>query len=129
MQESFFSYNPGLMRRFPFRYTINPYTAEDLMNIYLKMMRDDKWEEYDKSIDIKFFEKNKPYFRYNGGDMEILWDFTKITHAKRVFGKEINKRKKITQLDLDRAFKLFIGNEEVKKRNDEISRSLHGMYL
>jgi len=131
LMESFFSYNPGLLRRFPFRYTINSYSADDLMKIYLKMMKDDKWTLYDKSITIKFFEKNKPFFKYNGGDMEILWGFTKITHARRVFGLDINKRKKINQTDLDQAFKLFASNDEVKNRNNrtEIDRSLRSMYL
>ena len=129
LEESFFSYNPGLMRRFPFRYTINPYSAEDLMRIYLKMMKDDKWSQYDKSINVSFFEKNKQYFKYSGGDMEILWGFTKITHARRVFGMNIDKRKKIIQKDVDKAFELFVSNDEVKKRNDDIRKSIYSMYL
>ena len=36
LKNSFFSYNPGLERRFPFRYTIDEYTHEDLYNIFKK---------------------------------------------------------------------------------------------
>lgn len=120
LEESFFSYNPGLIRRFPFRYTIGEYTSQDLMDIYKKMVKDNEWELSDKNkITLKFFEKNKVYFKYNGGDMETMWNFTKITHSRRVFGKDISKRKKITQKDLDEALKLFISNDEIKKRNDK----------
>ena len=129
LMESFFSYNPGLLRRFPFRFTINPYSAEDLMKIYLKKLNDDKWSISENSIKIDFFIKNKNFFKYNGGDMETLWGFTKIVHARRVFGLNINKRKKINKQDLNEAFKLFTNNDEVKNRNNEIRKNIFSMYL
>jgi len=117
LDESFFSNNPGLYRRFPFRFSTDKYLPNDLKLIYEKMVRDDKWLISDKnSIKLKFFEKNYQYFPYSGGDMENLWHFTKVVHAKRVFGKDINLRKKITNKDLENAFVLFANNEEVSKR-------------
>ena len=58
-------------------------------------------------------------FHIQEGDMENLWHFTKVVHAKRVFGKDINLRKKITNKDLENAFVLFANNEEVSKRVDK----------
>ena len=131
LETSFFRYNPGLLRRFPFRYTILPYSANDLMKIYFKMMNDDKWSIKDNSITLKFFEKNIKFFKYSGGDMETLWNFTKITHSRRVFGKIISERKKIIINDLKSAFLLFATNEEVKNRNneDKDNNSNYSMYL
>ena len=94
--------------------------ANDLKLIYEKMVRDDKWFiSTENPIKLKFFEKNYQYFPYSGGDMENLWHFTKVVHAKRVFGKDINLRKKITNKDLENAFVLFANNEEVSKRVDK----------
>ena len=127
LKESFFSYNPGLLRRFPFRFTIGDYTPEDLMEIYKKMIKDNEWELSNKNkIKLDFFIKNKEFFPYNGGDMETLWHFTKIVHSRRVFGLDIEFRKKITNEDLNNAFKLFITNDEVKNRknNRNISKEI-----
>lgn len=119
LSESFFSYNPGLLRRFPFRFTIGEYSPEDLMEIYIKMLNDDKWELDEKNkIKLEFFKKNKDFFPFNGGDMETLWHFTKMVHSRRVFGLDLKLRKKITNEDLENAFKLFITNEEVKNRKE-----------
>ena len=124
LQESFFSYNPGLLRRFPFRFTIDEYSHKDLMNIYFKMIKQDEWLlDEDNKINSSFFKKNRDFFPFNGGDMEILWNFTKIVHSRRVFGQSINLRKKINQLDLDKAFKLFTSNDEVKNRKDKLKLS------
>ena len=56
------------------------------MDIYKKMVRENKWELSNKNkITLKFFEKNKIYFKYNGGDMETMWNFTKITHSREEY--------------------------------------------
>ena len=120
LSESFFSYNPGLLRRFPFRFTIGEYSPEDLMNIYTKMLNDDKWVLANKNkIKLEFFKENKDFFPFNGGDMETLWHFTKMVHSRRVFGLDLELRKKITNEDLKNAFKLFTTNEEVKNRKGD----------
>jgi len=119
LKETFFSHNPGLMRRFPYRFSTDKYTPEDLKKIYEKMVGDDKWTLSDDDatkVKVCFFKKNYDYFPYSGGDMETLWSFTKIAHAKRVFGKDPKLRKVITQEDLDGAFKMFASNSEVKSR-------------
>lgn len=131
LMSSFFSYNPGLARRFPFRFTINNYTGVELRLIYMKMVNENNWSLLNKkSLKVKFFEDNLEYFKYSGGDMEILFHLTKITHARRVFGKGIKIRKKISYADLEKAFELFLNNDEVKKRKDTTSHNiLSRMYI
>jgi hypothetical protein len=126
LNESFFSYNPGLNRRFKMRLTVDKYNGKDLREIYLKKIKENTWSILDNNIDkeipLSFFEKNISTFKYNGGDMENLWHFTKIVHARRIFGKSHDLMKKITKADLDNAYKLYCENEEVKSRTEDLSK-------
>jgi len=126
LKQSFFSYNPGLLRRFPYRFTIDKYSFSDICEIYEKKVEQNNWylNPKEKEERLKFFEKNLKYFPYNGGDMEILWDFTKITHSRRVFGKSSVLRKLITVEDMKNALKLMMTNEEIKSRANGLSDSI-----
>ena len=126
LAQSFFSYNPGLLRRFPYRFTIDKYTFTDICQIYEKKVENNKWilKRSESKKRLKFFEKNIKFFPYNGGDMEILWDFTKITHARRVFGKDPKLRKIINIEDINNGFKLMLTNDEIKNRNNKLSDSI-----
>ena len=44
LEKCFFSYNEGLNRRFSFRYNIEPYSAEQLRDIFLCKLREIKWD-------------------------------------------------------------------------------------
>ncbi len=126
LEESFFAYNPGLHRRFKFRLEVDKYNAEELRLIYLKKIRDAKWglfgDDPAKSIPVKLFERHREIFKFNGGDMENLWHLTKIVHARRVFGKDRALVRKISEEDVKRAIELYMENDEVKKRNDDIRK-------
>ena len=128
LDESFFSYNPGLNRRFKMRITVDKYSAGELREIYIKKIMDDKWEVMENdlitNIPLKFFEKNYEMFKYNGGDMENLWHLTKICHARRIFGKELIYMKKIIDKDLEKAFNNYLCNDEFKNRKDDIKKYL-----
>jgi hypothetical protein len=126
LDESFFSYNPGLNRRFKMRMNVDKYNASDLREIFIKKINENKWNIYEdngeREIPLSFFEKNIGLFKYNGGDMENLWHLTKIVHARRIFGKSYDIAKKITCKDLENALKLYSENDEVKNRNESISK-------
>jgi DNA replication protein DnaC len=115
MESSFFSYNKGLERRFPFRYDIDPYTPEELRQIYLKIVKDQGWQ-VDSEPGLSFFEKNMPYFKFNGGDMETLFQLTKIAHSRRVFCLDKKCKRNITEADILRGFEFFLQNDKVKQR-------------
>ena len=134
LNESFFSYNPGLNRRFKIRFTVDKYSPSELRLIFLKKVQENDWQIFennpDKEIPLKFFEKNMSMFKYNGGDMENLWHLCKISHARRIFGKTNDIVKKITNDDLNNAFKTYSLNEEFKNRNEEMSKYLaNTMYV
>jgi len=131
LKESFFSYNAGLERRFPFRYTIDEYTADDLKKIFEKLVGDAKWMincEVKKLDD--FFEKNRKIFEFNGGDLENLFQCSKITHSRRVFTLEKDIKKKLTLDDLKTGLEMMMTNEEIANRKGkEKANIIHNMYL
>ncbi len=126
LEESFFAYNPGLNRRFKFRINVDKYDADDLRLIYLKKIKDDGWDIFDndsdKQVPLEFFKKHRDVFKYNGGDMENLWHLTKIAHARRIFGKSNDLKKKINKDDIQKAFDIYLNNDEVKNRKDDMKK-------
>jgi SpoVK/Ycf46/Vps4 family AAA+-type ATPase len=123
LNESFFSYNPGLNRRFKMRMSVDKYNAEELREIFLKKIKEANWyilnDNGEKEIPLSFFQKNHHMFKYNGGDMENLWHLSKIVHARRIFGKSNDLLKRITFEDIQNAFKMYCENDEVKNRNED----------
>ena len=107
------------------RLSVDNYNHIELRQIYLKKLYENEWsvmnDNEEQEIPIVFFEKNKNIFKFNGGDMENLWSLTKITHCRRVFGKEFNIAKKITKEDLYNALEKYKENDEVKNRDENES--------
>jgi hypothetical protein len=87
LENSFFSYNEGLRRRFPFRFDIEKYNYKELSEILMKKIIEYNYYEIKFTNDelIKLIKENNKYFINQGGDMETLFLNIKITHNKRVF--------------------------------------------
>jgi len=120
LKESFFRYNPGLERRFPFRYTIDEYDHKDLMEIFRKLLVDYKWELNVEEKKLEgFFEDNRKVFEFNGGDLETLIQCSKISHSRRVFTLDDEVKKKLTLEDLEGGLKAMMENEEIAKRKHD----------
>ena len=131
LKKSFFSYNEGLERRFPYRFKIADYDEEELQQIYMKIVKENEWkfkEEYVPPID--FFKTNKSYFKYFGGDLENFFNCCRIAHARRAMTIHPKYKKCLTQGDLDKGLDFFINNDEIKKRNDGVGCSgVEFMYM
>lgn len=126
----FFSVNPGLNRRFPFRYKIDKYTTDQLYQIFESKINGSGWnliyqsnnkmspaENLERQEELKTsFSQHCQYFTQQGGDMETLSQMCKLAHTRRVFGRHQLEPKVITSQDLKEGLKLFISNEEVKNR-------------
>ena len=116
LDKCFFSYNEGLRRRFPFVYTIEKYTAEELCEIFKHMVKQIGWNA--EEVPDKFFKDNYECFENQGGDIEVLMLMTKIESAKRtLFVPE--ERKKINLKDLEKSFKQFRINKDLKTDKDD----------
>jgi hypothetical protein len=127
LNDTFFKVNSGMHSRFIWRFAINSYTPKELMQIFEKQILDNGWKlREDFILKESWFKNNKDAFLHYGRDMEILFSYVKISHAQRVFGKEISEKKKISETDLDNGFHLFIQN---KNKKDKSLHSLYSMYV
>ena len=136
LKERFFSQNEGLERRFTQRFDIDEYEPADLRLIFFKIILDNEWEiENSDDIPDSFFEINKDYFIFNGGDMLTLFGCCKKAHAKRLMliekeEKLKESKKKINFEDVTNGMTIFLTNPEHAERCDK-SKALapFGMYL
>jgi SpoVK/Ycf46/Vps4 family AAA+-type ATPase len=130
LDKSFFAYNEGLSRRFPFRYTIEEYNYEELEEMFRKMVKEigKDWEYRDNVTNLReFFKDNHEMFPNFGGDIETLVLNVKIEHAKRVYCLEEKDRKKVTLTDVKNAFQHYKTNKVVKPKDDRTSAEM--MYI
>ncbi len=124
LDNCFFSYNEGLARRFTFRYTIDPYTFEELRLIFIKMVKDINWTINEEDIPIDFFKENYSCFKNMAGDIETLILNIKIEHAKRVFCKP-DCRKILKYEDIKKGFNIFCDNRGSKKEESSVWKTLY----
>jgi broad-specificity NMP kinase len=119
LEENFFSVNPGLKRRFSFKYSIESYTWKELTKILIHKIPKMKWEIDEETIqklfDTQFLKEKMDQFPHFGGDIETLLLNVKIEHGKRVFGKKIDLQKKINYEDITKGYERFIENRKVEK--------------
>jgi SpoVK/Ycf46/Vps4 family AAA+-type ATPase len=124
LNESFFRANPGMESRFIWRFTIETYTPKELKLILEKKITDMNWEI--ENVSPVWFEKRKDKFISFGRDMEMLFSYIKIAHAKRIYGKSKELRKKIILSDLEKGYEMFLAN---RKKENPISKILSTMYI
>ena len=137
LETCFFSYNEGLNRRFPFRYTIDSYTPGELSKIFCKMVGEiNKEPKLEWNIDISnekldyFFKENYKLFPNFGGDIETFLLTVKIQHGIRVFCLPTENKRKINHDDLLNAVKIYRVNKELKDKNYQMTKYLQDtMYI
>jgi AAA+ superfamily predicted ATPase len=132
LKDCFFNYNQGLDSRFTWRFKTDEYTGDELYNIFLKKVKDVKWNLDDSNkVTKEWFTKNLDYFKFFGRDIETLLAKTKIVHARRVFCKPQNEKMKISLSDLEKGFQLYLKNDEVKNRKaaENIKNIIKTMYV
>ena len=123
---TFFRVNQGLNSRFIWRFTMEPYESDELINIFKKIVENNNWKlGEDTDIDVEWFKKNYKDFTSYGRDMEQLFTYTKISHSRRVYGKDPSIRKKINMDDIKKGFEVFLENRKKKEHN----KHLYSMYI
>jgi len=135
INESFFKMNQGLPSRFIWRFHVDEYTHDELMQIFIQKVKHNGWfinEDQDQYRSLQqWFVTNHKHFPYFGRDMELLFTYTKISHGRRIFGKPPELRKHLTQEDLDNGLKIYMKNANNKDNENKhkLSESCLGMYL
>jgi len=113
LEKSFFGFNSGLERRFPYRYTIDDYTPEDLCKIYQTILGRSGWKikEDDEKKMEEFFRKERVSFKFNGGDLENFVHFSKLAFAKNKIFNVRDNQKIIQMDDVLVAFEMYGANK------------------
>ena len=128
LEKDFFSVNPGLKRRFSFKYTINKYTSEELMLILLHKIKKINWSLENETekwmLESKFLNDKVGQLPNFGGDIETLFLNIKIEHSKRVFGLDYKLHKIINKDDIIKGYDRYIYHRKTKDDN-----SMSQMYL
>ena len=127
LEKCFFAYNEGLRRRFPFRYSIEAYTPDELMEIFLMMISKLGWEMHIEEKDAlnEFFHENGDCFPHFGGDMETLLLNCKISHGERVFCLPSYCKRVITMKDVEAGFAKYKKSSKVQQEVEKDDRWKH----
>jgi len=129
LKKCFFAYNQGLDSRFTWRFKTDDYKEGELNLILQKKVDEANWKIKEQLKD-NWFKTKMEYFKYYGRDMETLFAKTKIAHSRRVFCLPAKDKKLLIKRDFDKGFELFLSNDEVKSRKDDIMGDvLHSMYV
>ena len=92
LERSIFRAQPGLKRRIQWTFKIDGYSHKGLFKIFqhqLSRYKNPRWglKESDLPKIERFFEKNKKYFPYYGGNTENLILFCQLAYGERYFGR------------------------------------------
>tara|TARA_B100000674_G_C37965882_1_gene974561 strand:+ start:1676 stop:3262 length:1587 start_codon:yes stop_codon:yes gene_type:complete len=127
LDKCFFAYNPGLKRRFTFRYEIKEYNDSELHEIFMRKLREnDLSYTLDRKDMESFFKENYKSFNYFGGDIEQLILHTKQISSLRNFNE--NEEKNVIKFeDVELGMKEL--NTNKNKKEEEVNPSYLRMYL
>jgi SpoVK/Ycf46/Vps4 family AAA+-type ATPase len=115
LNSCFFAKNPGLDRRFPWKYKLEQYKPEELNEIYELQLKKTKWKLRKpafRAVVSKLIKENKEMFKNNGGDTEIFVNMCKMSHAKRVFGQRRMWKKYLIRQDIRNGFDMYKKNKK-----------------
>jgi SpoVK/Ycf46/Vps4 family AAA+-type ATPase len=126
LNDTFFRANRGLESRFIWRFTMEAYGAKDMMEIFKKKVKEIDWEfENEGDIVERWFQDKLSNFKHFGRDMELLLTYVKISHGRRIYGKNKELRKKIAMSDMKDGYDVFMKNKNIKKQ----PVFMHGIYV
>lgn len=127
LKNSFFSYNDGLERRFPIHFTMDKYTDQDLADIFKRKVIQNNWNIEEDAINAELINKDRDYFKFSGGDMEVLFAKCKIAHSKNILSVKGREKRKLNSKDIESGIELFKKNrlENDKKDDNKSWKSLY----
>ena len=126
IDKCFFGSNPGLDRRFPWKFTTTPYNMKELCSVFQYQLKETGWTCEDSEL-AGFIDDNMALFKNNGGDTLTLFDKCKMSYAQRTFTmkKGSFKVKHINSRDLNNAIRLL----KSLKNIEHLDKSWQHMYL
>ena len=123
IQQNFFAQNDGLARRFPFKYTINGYTEQELVQIFEKQASKAGYTISKDTVTADLF-KDKKLFEFYGGDTENYFNCCRIIHDKRMFA-HISVNKELTKVDIEKGLALYKKHKGQKEVDNGVWRHMY----
>lgn len=119
------SMNDGIERRFPVILSIGKYSPEELHKIFLKKVKDCKWDIEENAVPDDLFKENKEYFKFFGGDIEILVTKCKYAHSRNLLKNHEKKNSVLDKKDIEDGLKMFISTPEIAARKNDIKNDMY----
>jgi hypothetical protein len=118
LEQSFFSINPGLKRRFAWNYYIRSYKAEELFEMFKRKVLSSKWSLSSKAETRgkEIFKNNLSLFPNTGGDVENFFTSCRVHYSRRMF-LDGGKEKVLTHNDLKGALEGIKSNKNNKPKH------------
>ena len=115
VEKCFFSYNKGLERRFSIKFNIKNYNSEELLDIFKLFVKKESWLLEDNSINLNDLEKIKDCIKYNGGDMQKIFQKAKENYSIRAMNNslDMSNKKILIRNDILHSLEQFKPNEEI----------------
>ena len=118
INSSFFEANQGLKRRFGWHFSIEPYSHDQLFQIFERQLKLCGWSVHKKSEEL--FEKNFKKFKNAGGDTENICFQSKLQYASENWMKS-NQTKVLSYNHVEQAMESYF---KVEEQNNE-----YNMYI
>jgi hypothetical protein len=126
LKRNFFGMNDGLERRFSIHFTMEPYDAKELVDIFAKKVLESGWGLERDALTESFMKERCANFKYYGGDMELLFVKCKITHSKNLLAGKSKIKRCISEMDVKDGFALFMKNSSGA---DPMASFMKSMYI
>ena len=126
LKRNFFGMNDGLERRFSIHFTMEPYDAKELVDIFTKKVLESGWGLERGALTEEFMKERYANFKYYGGDMELLFVKCKITHSKNLLAGKSKIKRCISEMDVKDGFSLFMKNSS---GTDPMASFMKSMYI
>jgi len=129
IEKCFFSANQGLKSRFRFKFVLDPYTAEELLQIFSLKLTNDNWKyhlEFRREDRREFFIRHLKYFQYYGRDMENLLYHVKLSQINRIFLRDHMEKNTIVLEDMNSGMEKFKIHH---KKEDTIPKEIEHLYM
>tara|TARA_B100001173_G_C16013019_1_gene558485 strand:- start:823 stop:2052 length:1230 start_codon:yes stop_codon:yes gene_type:complete len=125
LNRTFFKANRGMESRFIWRFHLDNYSYLEMLNIFKKKIAENEWIlNISQDVLENWFRINHTKFVHYGRDMELLFSYCKVVHGRRIYGQDIELKKRLTIEDIKNGFKQFSNHtNNVEKTN------IYGLYV
>lgn len=121
IKKCFFGQNPGLERRFTYKYTLDGYSPQEMTLIFKSFVKKEGWKVSEETLDKMtiFFREHLDAFPYFGGDIKTLFDKCKINHMRNIVMLDKKFWKFLIYEDIVGGFEIYLEQREINDIKDD----------